>query len=64
MAGAQFRALQYVQRVNQAVDMGMQAQQAARAAAAAMEPNVPDGLAPGGLDPVPTPSLRRTIRRA
>jgi len=55
MAGAQFRALQYVQRVNQAVDMGMQAQQAARAAAAAMEPNVPDGLAPGGLEPVPNP---------
>jgi len=55
MAGAQFRALQYVQRVTQAVDMGMQAQQAARAAAAAMEPNVPDGLAPGGLDPVPNP---------
>jgi filamentous hemagglutinin family protein len=55
MAGAQFRALQYVQRVNQALDMGMQAQQAARAAAAAMEPDVPDGLAPGGLDPVPNP---------
>ncbi len=55
MAGAQFRALQYIQRVTQAVDMGMQAQQAARAAAAAMEPNVPDGLAPGGLDPVPNP---------
>jgi filamentous hemagglutinin family protein len=55
MAGAQFRALQYVQRVNQALDMGMQAQAAARAAAAAMDPGVPDGLAPGGLDPVPNP---------
>ncbi|MEI9930392.1 MAG: filamentous hemagglutinin N-terminal domain-containing protein [Rhizomicrobium sp.] len=35
--------------------MGADAQTAAREAAASMEPNVPDGLAPGGLVPVPDP---------
>ena len=55
MQGAQLRALQYQARVTQAVSMATDAQAAARAAAAAMEPNVPDGLAPGGLVPVPDP---------
>lgn len=55
MAGAQMRALQYQSRVTQAVSMANDAQAAARAAAAALEPNVPDGLAPGGLVPVPDP---------
>ena len=55
MQGAQLRALQYQARVTQAVSMATDAQAAARAAAAAMEPDVPDGLAPGGLVPVPDP---------
>ncbi|HWA92167.1 MAG TPA: filamentous hemagglutinin family protein [Rhizomicrobium sp.] len=55
MAGAQIRALQYQSRVTQAASMAADAQAAARAAAAALNPGVPDGLAPGGLVPVPDP---------
>ncbi len=55
MAGAQIRALQYQTRVNRAVSMATDAQTAARAAAAALNPGVPDGLAPGGLVPVTDP---------
>ena len=55
MASASVRALQYQSRVTSAQDMAQQAQDAARAAAAALEPDVPDGLQLGGLDPVPNP---------
>ncbi|HEX3943501.1 MAG TPA: filamentous hemagglutinin N-terminal domain-containing protein, partial [Rhizomicrobium sp.] len=55
MASANLRALQYGARVTTAVNMANQAQEAAREAAAALQPNVPDGLGVGGLDPVTDP---------
>ncbi|HWA03364.1 MAG TPA: filamentous hemagglutinin family protein [Rhizomicrobium sp.] len=55
MQGATLRAMQYQARVTQAQSMARDAQEAARLAAQAMEPNVPDGLAPGGLVPVDDP---------
>lgn len=52
MKSAAVRALQNASRVQQAVDLTTQAQQAARAAAQALSSNVPDGLGVGGLNPV------------
>jgi filamentous hemagglutinin family protein len=49
------RALQYAAAMQTTVNMSLQAQQAARAAAAALNPTVPNGLVFGGLDPVANP---------
>ncbi|HUO99045.1 MAG TPA: filamentous hemagglutinin family protein [Rhizomicrobium sp.] len=54
-ASASVRALQNAARAQSALDLGLQAQAAARAAAAAVTPHVPDGLVFGGLNPVTNP---------
>ncbi len=51
------QSLQNAMRAQQAVNIGLQAQAAARQAAAALPGGVPNGLAPGGLVPVLTPTL-------
>ncbi|WP_164034425.1 hypothetical protein, partial [Serratia marcescens] len=43
------QSLQNAMRAQQAVNIGLQAQAAARQAAAALPGGVPNGLAPGGL---------------
>lgn len=51
MHSAAVRALNHQARVSQAVDLALQAQDAARKAALALNPNVPNGLIIGGLRP-------------
>ncbi|HEY5237623.1 MAG TPA: filamentous hemagglutinin N-terminal domain-containing protein, partial [Rhizomicrobium sp.] len=60
MSAAAQRALAYQNQVNQSISLAMQAQSAARAAAQALNPGVPDGLGLGGLQPVanPVPAAR------
>jgi hypothetical protein len=55
MNAAAQRALAYQTQLTQALNLASQAQSAARAAAQALDPGVPDGLVLGGLDPVANP---------
>lgn len=55
MESASMRALQYAAQTQTTVDLSVQAQQAARAAAQTVSPNVPNGLVFGGLNPVANP---------
>ncbi|HSZ74297.1 MAG TPA: filamentous hemagglutinin N-terminal domain-containing protein, partial [Rhizomicrobium sp.] len=55
MSAAQQRATAYQMQVSQSISLATQAQTAARAAAQALNPSVPDGIAIGGLEPVANP---------